>query len=148
MIYDNIKNCALYAGLRSEFKEAFELIKSNKFEKTPGRYELNNGMFYLAQSYETRPEADCVFESHRKFIDLQYIVSGKEFHGIANISFLTPKDSYNEEKDIIKYSGTGANILLDESYYGIYFPEDGHKPNISINLEPVKMYKLVFKIPV
>ena len=148
MIYDNIKNYALYEGLRSEFKEVFELIKNNKFERTPGRYELNNGMFYLAQSYESKPEADCFFESHRKFIDLQYIVSGKEYHGIANISFLAPIESYNEEKDIIKYNGTGTNILLDEGYFGIYFPQDGHKPNINAGSKPVKMFKLVFKIPV
>jgi len=148
MIYDNIKNYMLYAGLKADFKEALELLNGNNFEKAPGRYDFKNGMYYLVQSYETKPESECTYESHRKYIDIQYIVSGKERHDVANISILTPKDAYNEEKDIIKYDGQGSSIILDKNYFAIYFPEDGHKPNIRTGNDSVAMTKVIFKIPV
>jgi len=148
MIYDNIKNYALYAGVKPDFKEIFEFLKNEKFEKTPGRYDFKNGSYYLVQSYDSKPESEGFFESHRKYIDIQYIVNGKERHVIANISTLTVQENYNEEKDMIKYDGKGSSIILDEGYFGIYFPEDGHMPNIRIGSEPEKMFKVIFKIPV
>ena len=148
MIFDNIKNYTLYTSLKADFKEALELISSNGFEKAAGRHDFKNGMYYLVQNYETKPESECFFESHRKYIDIQYIVSGKERHDVANISGLTVREDYNAEKDILKYNGAGSILLLGEGDFAVYFPEDGHKPNIMTGSEPVNMTKVIFKIPV
>ena len=148
MIYDNIKNYELYSNLRPDFKEALELLNSNNFEKALGRYEFKNGMYYLVQSYESKLESDTFFESHRKYIDIQYVTSGKERHNVANISTLTIRDSYNEEKDLIKYDGQGSSLIVEAGYFAIYFPEDGHMPNARAGNEPETISKVIFKIPV
>ena len=148
MIFDNIKNYELYTGGKIEFKEAFELIVNKKYEKTPGRYELGNGLFYLVQSYETKPVSEGKFEAHRKFIDLQYIASGKERHDVAGIFSLTVRDDYNAEKDIIFYNnGKCSNLILDAGFFAIYFPEDAHMPNLRIGENPEAVTKIVVKIP-
>jgi YhcH/YjgK/YiaL family protein len=105
-------------------------------------------MYYLVQKYETKTESEGYFEAHRKFIDLQDIVSGKERHGYAPLSFLKQRDPYNEEKDLVIYDGKGSFLTLDEGFFAIYFPEDGHMPNIRTGTDPEKMVKVVVKIPV
>ena len=147
MILDKITNYKLYAGLGQDFKEAFELLLNNQAEKAPGRYDFKNGMFYLVQSYETKPEAEGFFEAHRKYIDLQFIASGKERHDYAHISTLKIRDNYDDEKDFISFDGKGAALTLDAGYFAIYFPEDGHKPNLRVEDKAEAVTKVVFKIP-
>ena len=148
MIFDTIKNYKLYSGLRTDFKEAFEFLLTNNFDKTPGRYELKNNMYYMVQNYETKNESEGFFETHRKYIDLQYIVSGKERHGFAHISLLKQRVDYDEEKDLVVYDGHGSNIILEKNFFAIYYPEDGHMPNLNPGNNPEKMIKVVVKIPV
>ena len=152
MIFDNIKNYRLYTGGKIEFKEAFELIVNKKYEKAPGRYELDGGLFYMVQSYETKPVSEGKFEAHRKFIDLQYIASGKERHDAANISGLTVRDDYNAEKDIIFYNESAdsagcSTLILNEGFFAIYYPEDGHMPNLRIYESSDAVTKIIVKIP-
>ena len=148
MIFDHKNNFGLYTGLGKNFKEAFELITGDGLEKKPGRYELKNGVYYMVQSYETKPENEGFFETHRKYIDLQYIVSGKERHGVAHVSILTLRTPYDAEKDLVVYDGHGSSLILDTGFFSIYFPEDAHMPNLRVGSDPEKMAKVVAKIPV
>ena len=146
MILDNIKNFRLYTGLGPNFKEALELLANDKYKKEPGRYELSGGAFYLVQSYETKPEG--VFESHRKYIDLQFIVSGKERHDYAYLPTVKVRDPYSEEKDCALYTGAGSSFVLNSGTFAVYFPDDVHMPNLEAGSGPEKNLKVVVKIPV
>ena len=149
MIYDSIKNGKLYTGLGPAFRDVFEFINGNNLEKTAaGRYPLKDGVYYLVQEYETKPESEGLFEAHRKFIDLQYIASGRERHYFANISDVKLKTPYNEEKDFAAYEGSGYSLILNRGFFAIYYPEDIHMPNLRAGNEPEKTIKVVFKIPV
>ncbi|MDR2376530.1 MAG: YhcH/YjgK/YiaL family protein [Treponema sp.] len=149
MILDRIENSKLYAGLGSDFKAAFEFIAANHFEKAaPGRYVLRGDMYYMLQDYETKPLSEGFFEAHRKYIDLQYVVSGRERHDYANISTLNLRDTYNAEKDLVVYDGKGYSFVVSRGFFAVYFPEDAHMPNLRIDGKPEKMIKVVVKIPV
>jgi len=148
MIYDTIKNCKLYTDLRPGFKEAFDCINADRLEKNPGRYELKNGVYYMVQSYETKPEAEGVFEAHKKYIDIQYIISGREKHFYANIAGMKIRDPYSEEKDAVLFNGKGFSLVLEPGFFAVYFPEDAHMPNLRAGENAEKMIKVVFKIPV
>ena len=151
MICDSIKNLKLYCGLSPDFKEVNDFIMSNDLEKTPpGRYTLKGDIYYMVQNYETKPESEGFFEAHRKFIDLQYVVSGKERHNYAHLSNLKVREQYNAEKDMASYDGDGTScsLILNKGFFAVYFPEDAHMPNLRIGKDPEKMIKVVFKIPV
>jgi YhcH/YjgK/YiaL family protein len=149
MILDRIENFKLYAGIGPEFKEVFEFIEANHFEKTaPGRYMLRGDTYYMLQNYETRPESEGFFEAHRKYIDLHYVISGRERHDYANISALNLRDTYNDEKDLVVYDGKGCGFVLNQGYFVVYFPEDAHMPNLRAGANPEKIVKMVVKIPV
>ena len=149
MIYDNVKNLKLYTGLGPGFKEAFDFVMSSNHEKTPpGRYSLKGDMYYMVQNYETKPESEGFFESHRKFIDLQYVVIGKERHDYAHPSRLKVRDQYDAEKDLVVYDGKGCSLILEKDFFVIYFPDDVHMPNLRVGNDPEKVIKVVVKIPV
>ena len=102
MIFDSIKNFKLYSGLGKNFQEAFDFVTSNDFTKTPpGRYDLKGGMYYMVQNYETKPEPEGFFEAHRMYIDLQYVVSGRERHDFSHLSSLKQRTPYDAEKGIV-----------------------------------------------
>ena len=147
MIIDNIKNYKLYIGLCPGFREAFEFIAGNKFEKIPGKYPIKGDIYYMMQEYESKPEAGVLFEAHRKFIDIQYILSGKERHIYAHLPLLSEKKPYDPEKDAAFYEGRGSGIEMEKGFFAVYFPDDAHIPNLRITDLPEKMTKIVLKIP-
>ncbi|WP_369461599.1 YhcH/YjgK/YiaL family protein [Thermoclostridium stercorarium] len=67
-------------GFASRFQKAFRFIREfHQNEKEDGRYEIDgNDVYALVQSYTTLPSDQCKWESHDKYIDIQYIVRGKE----------------------------------------------------------------------
>lgn len=148
MIIDKIANIGLYAGLRQDIRKALEFLKAENFEtRAAGRYPLEGDMYYMVQDYETKPEAESFFEAHRKFIDVQCIVRGSERHGYANIGDLKPNADYDGEKDFQTYSGSGGMYLLEAGTFAVYFPTDGHMPNVSPGKQ-AKVRKVVVKVPV
>jgi YhcH/YjgK/YiaL family protein len=149
MILDRIGNSVLYAGLSPDFKAAFEFITTTNFEKAvPGTYTLKGDMYYMLQNYETKPESEGFFETHRKYIDLQYVISGRERHDYAHFSTLRVRNPYNDEKDLTVYDGEGCSFVLNQGFFVVYFPEDAHMPNLMAEGNPEKMLKAVVKIPI
>jgi biofilm protein TabA len=149
MIVDTLSNIKTYINTSSNLKIAIDYIINNNFNKlAPGRYELANGLFYLIQEYDTKPEADVKFESHLKYIDIQMILEGDEIIDIAPSKELIKDQGYDASKDIEFYSPIKKYIRLNlrVNEFGIFFPQDGHRPGIKLNSKKVK--KLVFKIPV
>lgn len=149
MIIDNIKNYEKYIAVNPKFKGAFEFIKTAVEENLGiGRYELENGDYAFVQEYQTKNEEDCVFEGHRKYIDIQYIVSGVEAIAVADISKTTVKNEYNQQKDIQFFENCerAAVTVIDEGEYGIFFPYDIHKPGMAYNKLNVPVRKIVVKV--
>ncbi|MGN1232065.1 MAG: YhcH/YjgK/YiaL family protein [Candidatus Cryptobacteroides sp.] len=102
--------------------------------------------------YETRFDGD--FEYHRKYIDVQYIVSGGEKCIVLPLTDLTVNiEDYKEGDDYGMMNGPaeGARIqeiVLNQGMVGIYFTFDAHKPNMAVGETTEKSRKIVVKIPV
>lgn len=131
----------IHAGL--QFLERPDLISLDK-----GRYDLPgiDGGYALVQEHETQPLARAKWEAHRKMIDLHYMVSGQELIGYSDVSSLQMQE-YHAHDDFSAGEGDGEWIRLDEQYFVILFPQDGHSPSVAVS-EPKKVRKVVIKIPV
>src|SRR5512134_526194 len=57
-------------------------------------------VFAIIQSYETENPDLARFEYHRRFIDIQVILSGEEIIGWSPSERMTVVDPYNQNKDI------------------------------------------------
>ena len=124
----------------------FTNIKENECVKK----ELSDDMFILKQIYKTKNRSDCFFESHKKYIDIQFMSKGEEYMDVTDISSLKQLNEYDEKTDFIKYEGKEENIsklLIRQNELAIFYPSDAHQPCIKTEKEEI-IYKVVIKIPV
>lgn len=111
---------------------------------------LNDDMFVLKQAYITKDRESCFFESHKKYIDIQYMVKGNEIMDITSIDNLKIVNDYDEKTDFIKYENKSENIsslLIKEKELAIFYPNDAHQPCIKTDKNEL-IYKAVIKVPV
>ena len=113
------------------------------------RVELAGGMYAMEQVYLTKARPDGFFESHRKYIDIQVVVSGEELMEVAEIGLLPVRVGYDADKDVILYSDFGAASVLRfrAGEAGVYFPVDGHMPGLRAGPDARLVRKTVVKVP-
>jgi YhcH/YjgK/YiaL family protein len=132
MICDRIENSARYDTISPGIALALATLRSGSLGGAPdGRHDLDGDrVFALVQRYNTRPLDKCAFESHRKYIDVQMVVSGDEAMGHAPISKLTATTAYDVDKDFSLYERLDGPtwLRLSAGEFAIFFPEDGHMP--------------------
>lgn len=111
------------------------------------KIELDEENFVLEQAYSSKDRAECFFESHKKYIDLQFILSGEEIIEVSNRNLLAVALAYNEELDFIKYQDKKecSSIVLKAGDVAIFYPQDAHMPCIKVK-ESVKVVKAVIKV--
>ena len=96
---------------------------------------LDNRNFALEQSYCSKESSACFFESHKNYIDVQFIIEGEEIVEIIDKQRLHVKLSYNEENDVTIYEDTAlaSSLVLQKGDIAIFFPDDAHMPCIQNN---------------
>ncbi|MBP5551479.1 MAG: YhcH/YjgK/YiaL family protein [Bacilli bacterium] len=127
----------------------FEYIKNENLSFfDDGKYILKDGVIMNVDSYLTQERTSRVFESHRKYIDVQYIVSGEELISVKDIDDLDPTSSYDKQKDIIFYKSDvmGIDFILKEKQFLVLRSNDAHMPCICVS-KPNVVKKIVFKVP-
>jgi YhcH/YjgK/YiaL family protein len=113
----------------------------------PGRYELSgNDLFVNVDEYISKHEEDALYEAHKKYADIQYVVSGEEKIGVMPLEETTDTIPYNEEKDIVFLRAAGNNYrLANTEKFFLFFPGDAHRPCVRTDKpEPIK--KVVIKV--
>lgn len=148
MIVNHIYNVNSYKGLNEKFDKAFEYIQNTNFEKLePGFYEIEGEELFLnLVEYETKGIEDRVWESHKRYIDIQVIIEGHEFIGYELFERLKIKEDYNEQDDIYFLEGSlQSKVKLEKGDFIICYPQDAHMAGIMVNGRE-KVKKAVFKV--
>jgi YhcH/YjgK/YiaL family protein len=138
-----------YFKNKERWNSAFLFLKNNDLTNLEiKRHDIDgDNLFVNVSEYNTKNEQDAKFEAHRKYVDIQYVVSGKEMIGIAP---LTSKDSvlqgYNETKDVEYFNvKEGKTFSATPENFFIFFPEDAHMPGLKVDtIAPIK--KVVVKL--
>ena len=151
MIFDRLSDCKKYYILGDRIKRGFEfLLNSNLKDMVDGRYEIENDKIYAnIQSLKTKPIKDKKWEAHRKYIDIQYVIKGKEKMGFAILDdFNKTVEEYDIDKDIT-FLDTDKNyynyINIQEGDFIIFYPNDVHAPMLAYD-EPEEIKKVIVKI--
>jgi YhcH/YjgK/YiaL family protein len=148
MILDNLLHAALYKPLSPNLSLALESLAAGLPEKPQGRYEIAGDQIYsMVQIYDTKARAAGKWEAHRRYIDIQYIVSGVESIGIAPINTLKEIHPYDPAKDVAFYEGPGQFLTLHPGQFMILYPHDAHMPQIAPDI-PASVKKVVIKVAV
>lgn len=131
------------------WKATFEYLKNTDLSKlSPGEHKIiGREVYAIVSEYVPKEEAECNFEAHRKYIDFQYLISGKEKMGVTTLDKVAPIGEYDKKKDIIFFKPDAPaiyEVATPEVFY-IFFPKDAHRPSIK-DKDGVTVKKIVIKI--
>ena len=150
MIVDRISNADLYTSLHPLFKEAFSFLENPDIAGiVEGKHLIKGRELYAnVEVYQTRAADEGLCEAHRKYIDIQFIVDGREHVGYAPLVDQRMAEEYSEERDIaFYYEDFPSYIALSTGMFAIFFPGDAHKPCRYLESSS-KVKKIVVKIAV
>ncbi|MBT3279176.1 MAG: YhcH/YjgK/YiaL family protein [Phycisphaerales bacterium] len=150
MIYDTIDHAALYAPICDALKTILDFAAGVTASTETGKHELGDGLFAMVGRYATEPAEERLFESHRKYIDVQIVVEGRERLDVAPLAVAVENDPYDAESDCAFYHAPAeftTQVALQEGAFIVLYPHDAHKPNCTLE-EIENITKVVGKIPV
>jgi YhcH/YjgK/YiaL family protein len=130
------------------WKKAFAFLKETDLINLPTeKHELDGKNLFVAVSeYNSKELNETKYEAHKKYVDIQYVISGEEQLGVTPLESVNASEPYNEEKDLIFYKFEGGNFFkANPNNFFIFFPEDVHRPCIKTT-ESVPVKKLVVKL--
>jgi YhcH/YjgK/YiaL family protein len=149
---DSLKSNKWLSGTGRSNKIIDTIEKTDFTKMDDGIVKIDSDdLFYVLATYNTSKNiAEKPAEAHRKYIDLQYILYGKEKIGYAD--YRNPKmllKDYNEDNDIELFSRIEDEsfFVLKKGMYAVFFPEDVHRPGMT-NKGVRGVRKIIFKIPV
>lgn len=147
MIVDSLLRADLYYPLSESVRKALIYLRETDFTgMEPGRYDVDGDrIFAIVQAYRTLPADQVKWESHRRYLDIQYMVEGAEYMGISRKQFMNLIYPYDTETDVAKYMGKGDFIRVEQEQFTIFFPNEIHMPKVQI-LRPEPVLKVVMKV--
>jgi len=144
MIYDRIENIDKYA-LNAD---AIDFIKNLNPDIECGKYVINDNVYANVEEYTTKDTG--YFEAHRKYSDIQILLSGEEFIEYTPLAGLETKELYDDGRDIEFFfdcKNPITPIKLEKGLFAVFYPQDAHKPQLKFN-QCSKVKKVVVKIKV
>lgn len=144
MIFDTIDNVKSYAGL-GRVSTALDFLAATDFSTMElGRYELDgDNIYYMVQEYTTEEKPHA--EVHEQYIDIQYLLAGKESIGVAPLSTEKTLVMVKEGKDCSLYDCVTQPITVQAGEFMVLYPQDIHRPG-DIAETPCAVRKVVVKV--
>ena len=140
-----------YFRNKERWNKAFLFLKTSDLTKLElKRFDLDGDNLYVTVSeYATKNTEDAKYESHKKYIDIQYVASGAEMIGIAPASQIEKvTGEYNGGNDIAFFTvGKSKEIKATPDRFFIFLPSDIHRPGVKVS-ENAKVRKVVVKVKI
>ncbi len=148
MVLDTIVNASRYTSMHPLFEEAFHFLReADLASMASGMHEIRGReLFAILSEASGVSKEEAKLEVHRKYIDIQFVVSGTDHMGWKSLAFCaTPSDPYNEARDAAFFPDTTDNWFdVPAGYFTIFYPDDAHAAMVT--RETVR--KVVLKIAV
>src|SRR5690606_21846564 len=143
-------NAHLYKGIHPGVEKALNYIQNNYLKDLPmGKHEIEgDAIFVILKEYQTKQiGGGNLLESHRKYIDVQYIVEGVEQMGVTMHTGQEPQKKYDAADDYMLFDEPYDLITVSKGMFAIFFPDDIHMPDITTG-ESSKVKKAVIKVKI
>ncbi len=151
MVITDLKYATDQIILSKKIKEALDFLHNTDLQELPvGRTDIDgDNIFALMQSYQSRMEHDePKFELHRKYVDVQYLISGAEIMGWALHNLFTETVPYNQETDVVLGTipaGEWSPVLFPAGRVIVFYPTDAHASGLAVD-QPEEVKKVIIKV--
>ncbi|MEO8416262.1 MAG: YhcH/YjgK/YiaL family protein [Ginsengibacter sp.] len=98
-----------YRRHKTYWDKAFAFLKDHNLKKIAlGKYAIDGDDVFASVTDDATKVFDKTnWESHRKYIDLQYVIAGEEKIGICPVSKTTVIKPYDGKRDAANYTAEG-----------------------------------------
>jgi biofilm protein TabA len=146
---DKVQFAKQYHLNQAAWDKALAYLKNTDLKTlSNGRHVIDGDNVYaIVTEAPTKDYDKTAFESHRKYIDLQYVITGEENMAKAPVTSVTTSKPYDEATDLANYTGEGKIYTVPAGTFMLFFPTDAHRPNITPGGNKV-VKKIVIKIKV
>lgn len=149
MIFSSIHSDTEYKIYPQAVGKALEYLKNHDFTAMePGVYEIQGKDIY-AQVFDvqTGPAEEKRPEVHEKYLDIQFLASGKERLGFTKDTGNYEVEERIEERDLIFYKKVSNEGYIEAcpGCFCVFFPSDIHRPAVASG-EPMTIRKVVVKV--
>ena len=150
MILDTIQNAASYAGLHAGIDLALKAVAEYTPENyVTGRIEIDgDNVFLNRNAYATADPAKAVFEAHRAYVDVMYMVEGEETIYVkptSQLSNITSAYDANGDYLLADFDQDATPVHLTAGSFIILLPQDAHAPGCWVD-SPKDVKKIVGKV--
>ena len=148
MIIDTVSSFYKYLPIHPGFDQAFRYLEAGNLDPRSETRQIINGDLIFA-NFMRRPaktRETSRLEAHRKHIDIQFLVSGKEEFGWKpTADCVKPDGDFNEERDVQFFKDDATSWhSLQPGQFVIFFPEDAHAPMVGTG----EIAKVVVKVAI
>ena len=148
MIYDHISNIERYKTLNNAIYKALLFLSTTDQSLSTGRHVLSDEIFVNFQDYQSLKVNPVGYETHKKYIDIQYAITGEEHIAVRQLSTLSITTPYNEERDVAFCEDDHkpyTDIKIGHGYFLILNSNDAHMPQLC-ETEPTPVKKAIAKV--
>jgi YhcH/YjgK/YiaL family protein len=132
MIAAPLEHLERYLPIHGGFAAAAEFIRTaNLAALAPGRHAIDGDRLYVSIDHKDgRGREGATLEAHRRYIDVQVTLSGREEIGWRPLAACTQPDGvFSTERDIGFFlDRPDVWIAVPPGIFAIFFPEDAHAP--------------------
>jgi YhcH/YjgK/YiaL family protein len=148
MIFDSIDKYKLYTSVHPGFEEAFKFLVTETMLED-GQYVLDGDkLVAYAMTKDTQLSGAAELEYHKKYIDIQYIVTGEEICGLSPMSNLEHLCAYDKDRDIafLDKKIDDSTIRVGTGFFYIVWPHEPHRPLGAVGNKVETIKKIVIKV--
>ncbi len=129
----------------SRIHRAIDYLNSHDISTLPdGKTVIDDDIYINVMEADTKIEN--IFEAHREYIDIHYIIEGEEKILTAPVEKMTVTREYSPESDsILGTADTADEHVIRKGQYCITMPGEAHSPCRSVTA-PRHIRKAVFKV--
>lgn len=146
MITDKIENIKNYKEIPNQVSDFLKSLTSNS---DTGHYEIDESSYANIDEYETKPVSNCKFEAHKKYIDIQMLLSGTEELDFIHTENLKIDEEYDCSRDVMFFKNPSIkpdSLILNPFKFAMIYPHEAHRPQMNAFDKPQKVKKIVVKI--
>lgn len=151
MIFDRLEHHHLYP-LGAAWREAFAFLQAATPALADGKHHLRGDkLFAIVMDYRTQPAETSELEAHRRYLDIQMLLAGREgvaCHTVADLQVLQPYDPATDAELYRIPPVAPARFILTPGTFLAFFPHDAHMPCLSLEHGPEPVRKVVVKVAV
>jgi YhcH/YjgK/YiaL family protein len=115
-----------------------------------GKYEVDEDFYFMVQEYKTKEPDTCCLETHQRYTDIQWMISGEEAIDTVSVAGLKEKVTYDADKDVAFWEEPKemCHTVLTAGAYAVLPPSIAHKPGMRTDRNGCMVKKCVGKVRV